>query len=77
MIKWFAQKYLISLVNDLLEEYKEDIDRAKDILKVWIARIDKILYTLRSLLKKLEDNQITDEEVEEVTKEITTCIKEW
>lgn len=77
MIKFFAKKYLIGLVNDLLEEYKEDIGHAKDILNIWISRIDKILFTLRSLLSKIEDNQITDEEVEQTTTEITKLIKEW
>ena len=77
MIKFFAKKYVIGIVNDLLVEHKENVDKMKDTLKVWISRIDKVLFALRSMLTKLDDNQITDEEVEKTIEEITTTIKEW
>ena len=77
MIKYFAKKYVISLVNDLLNDYKDNIEKAKLTLELWVKRIDKILNTLRSMLNKLDDNKITDEEVEQVTNEITSTIKEW
>lgn len=77
MIKYFAKKYVISLVNDLLNDYKDDIEKAKLTLELWVKRIDKILNTLRSMLNKLDDNKITDEEVEQVTNKITSTIKEW
>lgn len=77
MIKWFAKKYVIGLLNDLLSEYKNDIDKAKDTLNLWIGRIDKVLFTLRSMLEKLDDNKVTDDEVEQITSDITTAIKEW
>lgn len=77
MIKWFAKKYVIGLLNDLLSEYKNDIDKAKDMLNLWINRIDKVLFTLRSMLNKLDDNKVTDEEVEQITSDITTAIKAW
>ena len=56
---------------------KDDIEKAKLTLELWVKRIDKILNTLRSMLNKLDDNKITDEEVEQVTNEITSAIKEW
>jgi len=77
MIKFFAKKYVIGIVNDLLIEHKENVDKMKDTLNVWISRIDKVLFALRSMLTKLDDNQITDEEVEKSIEEITTTIKEW
>lgn len=77
MIKYFAKKYVIGLVNDLLNDYKDNIEKAKLTLELWVKRIDKILNTLRSMLNKLDDNKITDEEVEQVTNEITSTIKEW
>ena len=77
MIKYFAKKYVVGLVNDLLDDYKSNIEKAKLTLELWVKRIDKILNTLRSMLNKLDDNKITDEEVEEITTEITSTIKEW
>ena len=77
MLKWIIKKYLIGFVNDLLEDYVENVDKAKSTLNLWINRIDKILYTLKSMLSKLDDNQITDEEIQQSIDEITSCIKEW
>lgn len=77
MIKFFAKRYVIGIVNDLLVEHKENVDKVKETLNIWISRIDKVLFALRSMLTKLDDNQITDEEVEKTIEEITTTIKEW
>jgi hypothetical protein len=77
MIKWIIKKYLVGFVNDLLEDYKEDVDICKDTLNLWIKRIDKVLFTLRSMLSKLDDNKISDDEIQQSVEEITTCIKEW
>jgi hypothetical protein len=77
MIKWIIKKYLVGCVNDLLEDYKENVDICKDTLNLWIKRIDKVLFTLRSMLSKLDDNKISDDEIQQSVEEITTCIKEW
>ena len=77
MIKWIIKKYLVGFVNDLLEDYKENVDICKDMLNLWIKRIDKVLFTLRSMLSKLDDNKISDDEIQQSVEEITTCIKEW
>ena len=69
--------WLCRQVNNLLEEYQDAVDRVKDTLNLWIARIDKILYALRSMLSKLDDNQLSDDEVEKTIDELTTAIKEW
>jgi hypothetical protein len=77
MIKWIVKKYAIGLINNLLEDYHDDVDKVKDLLNLWIARVDKILYTLRSMLSKLDDNQLSDDEVEKTIDELTTAIKQW
>lgn len=77
MIKFFAKKYAIGIVNDLLVEHKENVDKVKETLNVWVSRIDKVLFALRSMLAKLADDKITDEEVEKTIEDITTTIKEW
>lgn len=46
-------------------------------MKVWIARLDKILFAFRSLLDKLDDNKIDAEEIDQTMTEITQVIKEW
>ncbi len=77
MLMWIIKRYAISAVNDVLKDYAENVDTVKDTLNLWISRIDKVLFALRSLLLKLDDNQITDEEVEKTVEELSIAIKEW
>lgn len=77
MLKFVIKRYVISKVNCLLDEYKDNVSKVKDTLQKWISRIDKILFTLRSLLSKLEDNQIDSEEIDQTVAEIEQVIKEW
>ena len=77
MFKWFVKKIVCGQVNDLLDEYKDNVSKVKDTLQKWISRIDKILFTLRSLLSKLGDNQIDSEEIDQTVAEIEQVIKEW
>lgn len=77
IVKWFAKRYVIGMLNDMLEQYKDNVSKVRDILKTWIARLDKILFTFRSLLEKLEDNKIDDAEVDQTIVEVENIIKEW
>ena len=77
MFKWFVKKIVCGQVNDLLDEYKDNVSKVKDTLQKWISRIDKILFALRSLLSKLEDNQIDNDEIDQTVAEIEQVIKEW
>lgn len=77
IVKWFAKRYVIGMLNDMLEQYKDNVSKVRDILKTWIARIDKILFMFRSLLEKLEDNKIDDAEVDQTIVEVENIIKEW
>ena len=77
MFTWFVKKVVCGKVNDLLDEYKDNVSKLKETLQKWISRIDKILFALRSLLSKLEDNQIDSEEIDQTVAEIEKVIKEW
>ena len=77
MLKFVIKRYIINKVNSLLDEYKDNVSKVKDTLQKWISRIDKILFTLRSLLSKLGDNQIDSEEIDQTVAEIEQVIKEW
>ena len=77
MLKFVIKRYIISKVNSLLDEYKDNVSKVKDTLQKWISRIDKILFTLRSLLSKLGDNQIDSEAIDQTVAEIEQVIKEW
>ena len=77
MFKWFVKKIVCGQVNDLLDEYKDNVSKVKETLQKWISRIDKILFALRSLLSKLEDNQIDSDEIDQTVAEIEKVIAEW
>lgn len=69
---WLCRK-----INDLLDQYKDNVSKVRETLKVQIARLDKILFAFRSLLEKLDDNKIDSEEIDETVAEVEQVIKEW
>ena len=77
MIKWFAKRYVIGMLNDMLDQYKDNVSKVRESLKVWIARLDKILFAFRSLLDKLEDNKIDADEIDQTVAEVEEVIKSW
>lgn len=77
MIKWIVQKVIVGKINGLLDQYKDNVSKVRETLKVWIARLDKILFAFRSLLEKLEDNKIDSEEIDQTVAEVEQVIAEW
>lgn len=77
MFAWFVKKIVCGKVNDLLAQYKDDVESVKSTLNVWIVRIKAILQCLENMLKKLDDNELSPDEVKDINEEIKKLIKEW
>lgn len=77
MFTWFVKKVVCGKVNDLLAQYKDDVESVKSTINVWIVRIKAILQCLENMLKKLDDNELSPDEVKDINEEIKTLIKEW
>ena len=77
LIKKVVKKFVIGKINDLLKKYREDIATVREVLSRWIGRTQKILDCLKSLSKKIEDNELDEKELKESTEEITVLVKEW
>ena len=77
MFTWFVKKVVCGKVNDLLAQYKDDVESVKSTLNVWIVRIKAILQCLENMLKKLDDNELSPDDVKDINEEIKTLIKEW
>lgn len=77
MFAWFVKKVVCGKVNDLLAQYKDDVESVKSTLNVWIVRIKAILQCLENMLKKLDDNELSPDDVKDINEEIKTLIKEW
>lgn len=72
-----AKKYVLGAVNDLLMEYKEDVNKVTSTLNLWIERLEKIANLLRRIGARVDDGKIDDEEIEVSVDEISDVIKGW
>ena len=77
MIKWIAKKFIIGKVNDLLEEYQDNIGKVKSTLLIWTERLEKVLACLKKALAKLDDGKIDEEELQQAVDDVTSLVKEW
>lgn len=77
LIQKVVKKFVIGKINDLLKKYKDDVATVRTILARWISRTQKILDCLVSLSKKIEDNELDENELKESTEEIIVVVKEW
>ena len=68
MIMWAVKKYVIGKVNKVLDQYKDNVDKMRDTLTVWIVRLEKVLSCFKGLLAKLDDGKLDNEEVDETIK---------
>lgn len=76
-LKWVAKKYVVSMANDLLDKYKEDVNGALTTLNLWIGRLERVLNTLRCIAAKLDDGKIDSNEMEESIEQVSALVKEW
>ena len=68
MLKWFAKKYAVSLVNDFIKKLNGKYD-----VESYRTRIMSVLKFLNNLLECLDDGEVTSEEADkiiEATKEL-------
>lgn len=77
MIDWLVKKVICGKVNDLLKKYKGNVAKFRETLKAWLWRIQKVTACLEGLLAKLDDNELTSDEVKQAGEEVTQLIKEW
>lgn len=74
---WAVKKYVIGKVNKVLDQYKDNVDKMRDTLTVWIVRLEKVLSCFKGLLAKLDDGKLDNEEVDETIADVEQVIKEW
>lgn len=61
MIKYFVKKWLLKQINLILESISKN-----DKAIYWKNKISEIIAILSDILKHLEDNKITEEEITEI-----------
>lgn len=71
------KSFILKKLNKLLEEYKDNIGKARGTVSMWTQRANSVTKCLESLSKKLEDNELSDDELEEAIEELTSLVKGW
>lgn len=77
MAKCILRKFILKKINELLADYDTNVAKAKQTLELWSTRAQKILDCLKKMLEKLEDNQVSAEEVEQAVDELKVLVQEW
>lgn len=77
MFQWIVKKVICGKVNDLLKEYQGNINVVRKTLKTWIERLRKVLGLFESIMAKVDDNELSSDEVKEAVDEFNKLVKEW
>ena len=70
IVKYFAKKYVASIVTDLLEAASKKTD-----LELWKSRVKNVIQFIQRLSDALDDNKLTAEETDEIVDSATKLIK--
>ena len=71
------KKFAIKQLNNLLETYKSDIGKARKNVNVWLKRAEAITKFLNLLSAKLEDNNLTEDELKSTVEEFKQMLEDW
>ena len=77
MLNWIVKKVILGKLNGLLEKNKENVGKVREVLTLWIGRIEKILNCFKSMLAMLDDNQLDSDEVQKSLDEVKALVKDF
>lgn len=73
----FLKGFITKRLNKLLDGGEDSVRKARENVLLWTGRTEKICAALKSLSAKLEDNQVTEAELEEAVAEIKALVDGW
>lgn len=56
MTSCILRSFILKKLNKLLDEYKDNVGKARGNVNLWLSRADSITNCLKGLSQKLEDN---------------------
>lgn len=71
------RKFILGQINKVLENYKDNIQKARENVNVWLNRAKDVTACLESLSAKLADNKIDDKEIEDALAELEKLVNGW
>ena len=64
IIRYFAKKYVISIINDVIEAAKSKVD-----IETWKQRVKNVIAFCNLLLETLDDDKLTADEADKIIEE--------
>ena len=70
IVKWFAKKYVISIINDVIEAAKSKVD-----IETWKQRVKNVIQLCNLLLETLDDDKLTEDETDKIIDSVKELVK--
>lgn len=77
MIKYIIRKWILKQINNLLSKYETNILIVRNTLTSWITKLELLITIFKRTLTRIEDNKLTDEEIDDTISDVEKTIKEW
>lgn len=71
------RKFVLKRINALIKDNAGNIDAIKSTVELWSGRVDSVQAFLASILRKLDDGEITPEEIASIPEEFEELTKGW
>ena len=77
MFDWIIKKVVCGKINSLLKDNQQNVVKMRTTLKLWVGRLKNVLSCFESLLEKIDDNELSSDELRQTAEEVNTLVKEW
>jgi hypothetical protein len=74
LVIWLVKKYALSAIKDAVSANKDKVAKYATATQTWLDWLDRITGLLNSLVARLKDGELTDEEAEAVIIETTAIL---
>ena len=75
MIAFLVKGWLIGKINDGLRN--SNIKSVKDNVGTWVNRLESIVKVLQNVLKRVSDDELSNDELDASINDIETVIRGW
>lgn len=73
----FLKGFITKQLNKLLDGGEDGVRKARENVLLWTGRCEAVCAALKSLSAKLEDNKVTEAELEEAVSDVKALIDGW
>lgn len=71
------KKFVLKRINAMIKDNAGNIDAVKSAVQMWSGRVDSVQTFLSSIIQKLDDGEITPEEIASIPEEFEELTKGW